>query len=168
LFGNLNSSLVSLRRLEDTLNAQANEVGTTVTRQLQTNGDLLASNQREINKTITGTSDQLIDQLKTLARLSQKVEVIVDESAVDFKDRLKELEHISSNLVVITDETATALKGVHGITDDLHKISKDAAFKTHELLFPPKQHWAKRYILRPIQHLGGTVYLLVKVANGLN
>jgi len=118
------------------------------------------------------TEEEIKATVVEFLKAGKNLRLITDDPALKSLpgeiDKLAKSLNVSAGKVEVVMENAkTATANVAGITGNLNAISEDAKKKTHALLNPPPAPFWKRYILYPLKDVGGVVYLLIRIANGL-
>ena len=141
-------------------------------RHLEQFGSDLHANQLELKATLAFTREQVLSEIAGIATeahaTSKRIRVLVDDMVDEFDPQIREdlaaVGRILGNLEAVTKNSA-------GITAHLDLMSADIQKWTNKQLFPPPQKgfggFMKRYVLTPLRTAGGTVYLYLRIVNGL-
>ena len=171
LVASTDRSLTTLNRQIELLTPLLNGLADTTAisnRRLDQFGTDLHENQVELKQVLTLTRDQVLSEIAGVAAdvhaTSTKIKVLVDDVDPQVREDLITIGRALGNIEVLTANGA-------GVSGNLDLMSADIQKWTNKQLFPPTQRgfagFMKRYVLTPLRTAGGTVYLYLKIANGL-
>jgi hypothetical protein len=137
-------------------------------RHLDQFGKDLHGNQVELKATLAFTREQVLDEIAGMAiearAVSTRVRVLVDDIDPQLREDVAAIGRTLGNVELVTKSTA-------GVMSSLDLMSADIQKWTNKQLFPPPQKgfggFMKRYVLTPLRTAGGTVYLYLRIVNGL-